>query len=138
MLDIQGEEPPGWRPVLVEAERSFGKRDLYQAKFLYASAGHIASLRQDWEGLLAAACGMNKLGGLDAYSIEIHTLLAGAVLAAENKQSKAGMHAVSKAFAMIGEDGLGSAILSRVQESWVDQTNRSLSEAVWGSCWEPR
>ena len=136
-LDVQERELPDWKPVLTQAELYRKKGDLYQANSLYSHTARIASWRNDWEGLLAAACGVKKLGGADGYFGTTYTLVVRAMLAAETRQSRTGIYAVAKAFTAIGEQRSASLTLSRVQKGWTEPTDGSSSDDVLWGCWEP-
>lgn len=136
-LDVQEWGVPDWRPVLTQADLSRKNGDLYQAKVFYSQAAWIASWREDWEGLIAVACGTKRLGPMEGLFGTTYSLLARAMLAAESKQSRAGMDAVAKAFTAIGEHNAASVVLSRIQKGWVEQAEESSSDAVLRRCWEP-
>lgn len=59
--DFSGREIPDWKPILALADAAWGKGDLDDAKHLYLQAGNFAVWRDDWAGLLAAACGIEQL-----------------------------------------------------------------------------
>ena len=59
--DFSGREIPDWKPVLALADAAQEKGDLYYAKHLYLQGGRLAVWRDDWVGLLTAACGTRKL-----------------------------------------------------------------------------
>jgi len=132
--DFKEQDPADWKPVLALAEASREKGDLYQAKALYAQAGRIASWQEDWEALLAVACGMKKLDSVGGPSGTSYTLLLRAVLAAESKQSRAGIYAVAKAFTAIGEHYSASAALSRVKKGW-PEAKEEVQENTFTDCW---
>ncbi|MGH7830379.1 MAG: hypothetical protein ACREP8_09405, partial [Candidatus Binatia bacterium] len=121
-----------------QAERLREEGDLYQAKVFYSQAGRIASWQQDWQGLLAVSCGLKKLDGVGDPFGMTYTLLLRAMVAAENKQSRAGIRAVAKAFAIIGDNRSASLALSRIQKGWAGQTDESSSDAVLGGCVDNR
>ena len=109
--------------------------DLYYAKSLYLQGGRLAVWRDDWAGLLTAACGIKKLEkGRGPYS-STNALLLRAMVAAEKRQSRSGLVAVAKAFAALGEDKASSMVLSRIGKNWVEETNDS-ADIVSPSCWD--
>ena len=136
-LDIQEWGVPDWRPVLTQADLSRKNGDLYQAKVFYSQAAWIASWREDWEGLVAVACGIKRLGRVEGLFGTTYSLLARAMLAAESKQSRAGMDTVAKAFTAMGEHNAASVALSRIQKGWAEPTGESSSDAVLRGCREP-
>jgi hypothetical protein len=120
--DFSGREIPDWKPVLVLADAAREKGDLYYARHLYLQAGKFAVWRDDWSGLLAAACGVKKLERERGPYSSTNALLLDAMVAAENRQSRSGLVAVAKAFAALGEDKVASMVLSRVGKDWVEET----------------
>jgi hypothetical protein len=119
--DFSNPEIPDWKPVLALADMAREKGDLYYAKSLYSQVGRLAAWREDWDGLVAAACAMNKLDKRKGRYSPTNVLLLRAMIAAETKQSRSGMIAVSKAFAGLGEDKVASMVLSRIQKNWIEK-----------------
>ena len=128
------EEIPDWRPVLARAEAALERNELYDAKSLYSQAARLASWREDWGGLLAAACGMKALDNDSGPYSSVHTILVRAMMAGESRQSRAGMTAVASAFAAMGEDRAASMVLSRIQTDWPEDTQNS-TNVYTGTCW---
>ena len=123
--DLNGREIPDWKPVLALAETARERGDLYYAKNLYLQVGRLAASRDDWAGLLAAACGIKKRDRERGRYSATNMLLLRAMVAAEAKQSRPGMAAVGKAFSALGEDRVASMVLSRIRTNWVDKTDDS-------------
>jgi hypothetical protein len=123
--DLKWQETPDWKPVLALADAAWEKRDPYEAKHLYLQAGRIASWAEDWRGLLAAACGIQKIDREHGPYSGAHTLLGRAMLAAEMKQSRAGMTAVAKALTALGKPEAASLVLARIQTGWPEETQDS-------------
>jgi len=134
--DFKWQETPDWKPALALAEESRAKGDLYEARVLFFRAGRIASLREDWEGLLATACGVKKLDIERGPYSATHTLLVRAMMAAESRQSRVGMSAVARAFASFGQQPAAAMALSRIQPAWPETAQGSVDVHV-GACWEP-
>jgi hypothetical protein len=134
--DLTGPEIPEWRPVLALADASRQKGDLYEARHLYLQVDRIASWQQDWEGLIAAACGIKKLDGAEGPYSKTFAILVRAMTAAENKQSRVGISAVARAFTTIGEHKAASMVSSRIRPDWPQET-RALGDPVAVDCWEP-
>ena len=128
-------EIPDWKPVLALADAAQEKGDLYYAKSLYLQGGRLAIWRDDWGGLLAAACGIKKMERERGPHSSTNALLLRAMVAAEKKQSRSGLVAVGKAFAALGEDKAASMVLSRVGKDWVEEANDS-TDIVSPSCWD--
>jgi len=74
------------------------------ARSLYGQAARIASWSDDWNGLLAAACGLKKVESKRETYFATRTALVRAMIAAERQRSAPGLNSVANAFAAIGED----------------------------------
>jgi hypothetical protein len=123
--DFSGREIPDWKPVLVLADSAREKGDLYYARHLYLQAAKFAVWRDDWSGLLAAACGIKTLERERGPYSSTNSLLLDAMVAAEKTQSRSGLVAVAKAFEALGEDKVASMVLSRVGKDWIEETTDS-------------
>ena len=133
--DFSGREIPDWKPVVALADAAQEKGDLYYAKSLYLQGGRLAVWRDDWAGLLAAACGVKKLERERGPYSSTNALLLRAMVAAEKRQNRLGLVAVAKAFAALGEDKVASMVLSRIGKNWVEQTNDS-ADIISPGCWD--
>jgi hypothetical protein len=134
--DLNRLETLDWKPVIALADASWGKGDLYGARHLYLQADRIASWQQDWEGLVAAACGMKRLDGAEGPYAKTSEILVRAMMAAESKQSRTGIFAVARAFATIGEHKAATMVLSRFRAHWPQETRDSVN-LVAVDCWKP-
>lgn len=132
--DFNREEIPDWRPVLARAEASVEKSELYDARSLYSRAARLASWREDWGGLLATACGMKMLDHESGPYSNVHTILVRAMMAAESRESRAGIGAVARAFAAIGQDKAASMAFGRIQTNWPEEIQASANVQT-GACW---
>ncbi len=132
--DFKPLEIPDWKPVFTLAEVAREKGELYDAKELYSQAGRFAAWRDDWAGLLAAACGINKLEKRTVRYSPRESLLLRAMTAAERKQSRAGISAVGKAFTLLGEHELASVALSRIGKLWPAEDN-DVADTALSDCW---
>ena len=132
--DFNREEIPDWRPVLARAEASLEKSELYDARSLYSRAARLASWREDWGGLLAAACGMKMLDRQSGPYSNVHTILVRAMMAAESGQSREGIAAVARAFAAMGQDEAASMAVGRIQTNWAEAIQDS-GNVQTGACW---
>ena len=74
---------PDWKPVLALADAARDNGDLYYAKHLYLQGGKFAVWRDDWAGLLAAACGIKKLERERGPYSSTNAVLLRAMVAAE-------------------------------------------------------
>ena len=133
--DFSQREIPDWKPVLVLADAAQEKGDLYYAKSLYLQGGRLAVWRDDWLGLLAAACGVKNLERERGPYSSTNALLLRAMVTAEKKQSRSGLVAIAKTFAALGEDKVASMVLSRIGKEWVEGNNDS-ADIVSPGCWE--
>ena len=133
--DFSGREIPDWKPILALADAAQEKGDLYYAKSLYLQGGRLAVWRDDWSGLVAAACGIKKLEREKGPYSSTNALLLRAMVAAEKRHSGSGLVAVATAFVALGEDKVASMVLSRVGKDWVEDTNDS-ADIVSPSCWD--
>jgi hypothetical protein len=133
--DFNGREISDWKPVLALADAAWGKGDLDDAKHWYLQAGKFAVWRDDWAGLLAAACGIKQLERERGPYSSTNALLLRAMVAAEKRQSRSGLVAVAKAFAALGEDKVASMVLSLIGKDWVEETNDS-PDIVSPGCWD--
>lgn len=132
--DLHQQPVPDWQPVLARAEESWKKAELYEARQLYVRSAQLASWRDDWQGLLAAACGMKKLDNSVGSFFNTHTILVRAMMAAESRRSRAGISAVAQAFSVIGEEAAASMVLARVGTDWPEEAESS--PGVPAACWD--
>lgn len=133
--DFSGQEIPDWKPALALADTARERGDLHYAKSLYSQAGRLSAARDDWAGLLAAACGMKKLERQRGRHSETNALLLSAMVAAKTKQSRSGLVAVAQAFTALGQDKVASMVLSHSGKDWVEETNNSF-DRVSLDCWD--
>ena len=130
--DLNRTEIPDWRPVLALADAAWGKEDLYAARHLYLQVDWIASSQQDWEGLVAAACGIQRLDGAEGPYSKTFAILVRAVTAAESRQSRTGIAAVAGVFVAVGEEKVASMVASRIRPDWPEELLDSSSIAALG------
>ena len=123
-----------WKQLLSSANTERGRGNLYYAKVLYAQAGRIAALNEDWAGLLSAACGMKMLEKHIGRHSSTNALLLRAMVAAEMRQSRAGMTKVAKAFDALGENKVAIMARSRIGANWPQQVNDP-EDLDSVSCW---
>jgi len=133
--DFSRRQNPDWKPVLALADAAREKGDLDYAKHLYLQGGKFAVWRDDWAGLLAAACGTKRLERERGPYSSTNALLLRAMVAAEKKQSRSGLVAVAKAFAVLGDDKIASMVLSLIEKDWVEETHDSAAVVSHG-CWD--
>jgi hypothetical protein len=133
VTDFKWQEPADRKAAFARAEAARQDGDVYRARWLYSYAARVAFWYRDWEGVLAAACGMKKLDSARDSDVTTHHLLLQAMIAAESKQSRAGMAAVARAFASLGKDQAAAMALTRVRAEWpadAADLDQSFSE-----CW---
>jgi hypothetical protein len=133
--NFSGRETPDWQPTLELAHAARERGDLHYARSLYAQAGRLSAQRDDWAGLLAAACGIKKLERQRGRRSETNALLLKAMSAAKSRQSPSGLVAVASAFSALGHDSVASMVLSHAREDWVEPISNS-PDVVWLGCWE--
>jgi hypothetical protein len=133
--DLNRTEIPDWRPVLALADAAWEKRNLNAARHLYLQVDQIASSQQDWEGLVAAACGIKRLDGAEGPYSKTFAILIRAMMTAEGRQSRAGIAAVARVFGAAGQDKAASMVLSRISPDWPEELLDSSNVGAVG-CWE--
>ncbi|MGH7825501.1 MAG: hypothetical protein ACREQ7_10065 [Candidatus Binatia bacterium] len=134
--DFNRTEIPDWRPVLSLAEESLKKGDLYEARHLYLQVSRIASWREDWEGLIAAACGINRLDRIAGPYSKAFSILLRAMMAAEHRRSRQGIATVAKAFVTLGADKTATMVLARIRTGWPEEMQKQADVSAAG-CWDP-
>jgi hypothetical protein len=129
-------EAPDWRPVIAGANAALEKGDLYEARYLYGQVDQIASWKEEWEGLIAAACGFKRLDGVPGpYSRSVTVLLRAAMIA-ENKQSRQGMLTVAQAVQAVGKHKAASKIMDRIRSDWPEEMQEPADTSAPG-CFDP-
>jgi hypothetical protein len=79
---------------------------------------------------------MKGLERKDLNFFSTHTMLVRAMMAAESKQSRAGMSAVAKAFTELGRHEVAAMVLRRIRTDWPDETKYSVRSHS-GNCRVP-
>jgi hypothetical protein len=133
-LNFSAQKLSDWKPVLVLADTALQRGDLHYAKGLYLQAGRLSGERDDWTGLLAAACGMSKMERQRGRHSQTTVLLLSAMAAAQARQSRSGLVAVANAFTAQGQDKVASMVLSHAGKNWVEETSNSAA-VVPLDCW---
>jgi hypothetical protein len=123
-----------WKQLLASADTERVRGNLYSAKVLYTQAGRVAALNENWAGLLSAACGMKMIERHIGRHSSTNALLLRAMIAAETKQSRAGMTEVAKAFDALGENKVAIMARSRIGVNWPQQINDP-EDLESQSCW---
>jgi hypothetical protein len=124
-----------WKQLLASANTERRRGNLYHAKALYVQAGRIAALNENWAGLLGAACGMKMLERHIGRHSSANALLLRAMVAAETRQSRAGMNDVAKAFDALGEHKVAIMALSRIGANWPQHVD-DLEDLDSQGCWK--
>jgi hypothetical protein len=120
--DLNQTKIPDWRPLISRADASWNSGDLYQARHLYLQVERAASWRQDWAGLIAAACRINRMDGVNGPYSKAFSILVRAATVAELEQSRHGVATVAKSLSLLGAQEAAAAILARIQPSWPNET----------------
>jgi hypothetical protein len=110
-----------WQRVLELAEGKRAAGDSAAARNLYSRAGRLAAWQDDWSGLLAAACGLQKIDKDSSPYSASRAFLLRAMMAAEAKQSREGLEAVARAFSALGAPESAAMARSRVSGKWPAQ-----------------
>lgn len=113
--DFDRREESDWKAVLALAQAAWQRGDRLEAQSVYLRAARIASWKDDWEGILAAACGMKRLEDVRGYHFNTRSILVLAMISAERSRSAAGLRAVADAFITIGEQEAAAMVLSKVE-----------------------
>ncbi len=135
--DFNRPPTPDWKSVLARAEASAESGDFYRARHLYVQVDMIAGWRREWRGLVAAACGINRLGGAPGPYSQISQILLRALITARRTQSRQGIETVAKAFAVIGEPKAAEMALAQVRSEWPAEKETDVEDLVAG-CRAPR
>jgi hypothetical protein len=122
-----------WQDRLYEAEAAMRRGDIYSAHSLYSQTARIASWNDHWTGVLAAACGLQKLERPRGGYFVTRTMLVRAMIAAENQKSVPGLSAVADAFASIGEHKAAAMVRNRIPSDVPIQAAETLPPSV--NCW---
>jgi hypothetical protein len=132
--DLNRTEIPDWRPLISLADEASNKGDRYQARHLYLQVDRVAYWRKDWEGLVAAACRINQLDGVNRPHSMALAILFRASTTAERAQSRQGIVAVAKSLSLLGSDEAASAVLARIQPSWPEEAITFDHLTLLGGC----
>ena len=114
-------EIPDWRPLISFADKASNTGDRYEARRLLLQVDRIAYWRKDWEGLVAAACRINKLDGVNRPYSKSLSILFRASTIAESAQSRQGLATVAKSLSLLGSEEAASAVLARIQPNWPNE-----------------
>jgi hypothetical protein len=123
-----------WRPLLSLADEASASGDRYRARGLYLQVDRVAYWRKDWEGLVAAACRINMLDGVNRPYSKAPAILFRASTIAERAQSRRGLATVAKTFSMLGSEEAASAVLARIHPSWPNDAIGSDDPTLLGGC----
>ncbi|HEX2225861.1 MAG TPA: hypothetical protein VHM64_01890 [Candidatus Binatia bacterium] len=121
--DLNRTATPDWRALISRAEEARITEDWYRSRHLYLQAQRIATWRDDWAGLVAAACGIYRLDGVEGPYSKPYALLVRAALIAERAKSRRGIDIVTRAFALIGAEKAAQAVSGRSRPNWPDEAN---------------
>jgi hypothetical protein len=65
--DLNRIETPDWRSLVSRADEASNSGDRYEARRLYLQVDRVAYWQKDWEGLVTAACRINKLDAINLF-----------------------------------------------------------------------
>jgi hypothetical protein len=132
--EINRTEVPDWRPLIARADEASSSGERYRARHLYLQVDRVAYWRRDWEGLVAAACGINRLDGVKRSHPKALAILFRASTTAELARSRRGLATVAKSFSLLGSDQAASAVLARIQSNWPNEPMSFDDLALLGGC----
>jgi hypothetical protein len=132
--DLKRTEISDWRPLISLADEASNTGDRDRARRLYLQVDRVAYGRKDWEGLVAAACGINKLDSVNQSYSKALSILFRAATTAEYAQSRRGLVAVAKSLSLLGSDEAAAAVVTRVQPGWPNEAINFDSLALLGGC----
>jgi hypothetical protein len=116
--ELNRSESTDWNSLISRADEALSRGDRYEARRLYVQVDRVAYWRNDWQGLVAAACRINKLDGVNRpYSKSLAVMFRASTIA-ERGQSRQGLATVAKSLSLLGSDEAASAILARIQPNW--------------------
>jgi hypothetical protein len=127
---------PDWKSVVAHANAALGKGDLYEARYLYGQVDQIASWKEEWEGLIAAACGLTRVDGVPRPYSRSLTILFRATMIAENKQSRQGIVTIAQALRVMGKDQAAAKIMDRIRSDWPEEMPEPADTGAPG-CFNP-
>src|SRR5687767_11626071 len=93
--DLNRTEVSNWRPLVSLADEALNRGDRFEARRLYLQVDRVAYWRKDWEGLVAAACRINKVDGVNRPNSKALSILFRASTTAERAQSRQGLATVA-------------------------------------------
>ena len=132
--DLNRTEIPDWRPLISLADEAANRGDWYGARHLYLQVDRVAYWRQDWEGLVAAACRIHQLDGVNRPYSRALSILFRASMTAERAESRRGVVTVAKSLSLLGSDEAASAVLVRIQPSWPEEAISFDNLTLLGGC----
>jgi hypothetical protein len=132
--DLNRTEIPDWKPLISLADEASNTGDRYQARRLYLRVDRVAYWRKDWQGLVAAACGINRLDGINQPYSRALSILFRASATAERAQSRRGLLTVAKSLSLLGSDEAAYTVLARIQPSWPNEAITFDNLTLLGGC----
>jgi hypothetical protein len=132
--DSTRRETHDWKAAVAFADAAWQRGDLLEAQSAYLRAARIASWKDDWKGMLAAACGMKRIEDARAIYLNTRSVLVPAMIGAERNRSGTGLRAVAQAFTTIGERDAAAMVLSKVEPGWPQSDNDSFTDSGPWNC----
>ena len=99
--ELNRSESTDWNSLISRADEALSRGDRYEARRLYVQVDRVAYWRNDWQGLVAAACRINKLDGVNRPYSKSLAILFRASTIAERGQSRQGL---AKSLSLLGSD----------------------------------
>ena len=109
-----------WKLPLVNADLAWQKGDFAEARHLYLRSARFASWGRHWQGLVAAACGLERLDSVTGFYFTTHNTLVRAMIAAEQHRSPQGLTAVADIFASLGRHEAAAMVLAKIEPHWAE------------------
>jgi len=134
--DSSRQETQDWKTVLALADAAWRRNDLLEAQSAYLRAARIASWKDDWKGILRAACGTRRIEDARGLYLNTRSVLVLAMIGAERNRSGAGLRAVANAFSAIGEPDAAAMVLSKIEPGWNRSSDDSLDHSALRNCRE--
>jgi hypothetical protein len=126
---------PDWRPLISLADEASSSGDQERARYFYLQVDRVAYWQKDWEGLVAAACRINKLDGGNRLSRKVVSILLRAATTAELARSRHGIATVAKSLTALGSNEAASAVMARIEPNWPTEAMAFEDAALVQGCY---
>jgi len=119
--ELNRTETSDWRSLVSLADEASKRGDRYEARRLYSQIDRVAYWQNDWQGLVTAACRINKLDGVRAAPSRSLSILFRAATVAERVKSREGLATVAKSLSLLGSDHAAALVVARVEPNWPNE-----------------